>query len=175
MPTSRLLQIPAATRLAGLSLTLLLAVLALALTGPASALARGGPGNDDPPGETHGGGHGADDVPAHPAAPAPQARAEVRAAGSCGRGATARLKIKERDGGIEAEFEINRSRPRGAWRVVIIHERRVEYRGRVRTNSTGWVNVHYRLPDFRGADAVLARAYGPRGITCTASAVMPGA
>ncbi|MEY2534681.1 MAG: hypothetical protein QOF29_2591, partial [bacterium] len=75
---------------------------------------------------------------------------------------------------IEAEFEIERALARGLWRIVIVHERRVEYRGRVRTSSTGRAGVHYRLPDLRGGDAVLARAYGPRGVTCTASASLPG-
>ncbi|MEA2246391.1 MAG: hypothetical protein QOH46_920 [Solirubrobacteraceae bacterium] len=172
MTTTNAFPNSAAARLAALSV-LLLAVLALALVGPAAALARGG--GDDPPGvDDHGGGNsgrgGGGNVPAQRAG-----RAEVRVAGSCGRGAIAKLKLKENDGGIEAEFEIDRSRPRGSWRVVMVHERRVEYRGRVRTNSTGWVDVHSRLPDYRGADAVLARAYGPGGVTCTATAVLPGA
>ncbi|MEA2323561.1 MAG: hypothetical protein QOD81_3411 [Solirubrobacteraceae bacterium] len=170
MATTNAFPTPAAARLAALS-ALLLAVLALALVGPAAALARGG--GDDPPGDDHGGGNsgrgGGETVPAQPAR-----RAEVRVAGSCGRGATAKLKLKEDDGGIEAELEIVRSTARGSWRVVMVHERRVEYRGRIRTNSTGWAQVHSRLPDYRGADAVLARAYGPRGITCTATAVLPG-
>jgi hypothetical protein len=172
MATTNAFPTPAAARLAALS-ALLLAVLALALVGPAAALARGG--GDDPPGDDHGGGNsgrggGGETVPAQPAR-----RAEVRVAGSCGRGATAKLKLKEDDGGIEAELEIVRSTARGSWRVVMVHERRVEYRGRIRTNSTGWAQVHSRLPDYRGADAVLARAYGPGGVTCTATAVLPGA
>src|SRR3954470_11494069 len=82
-------------RMATLPFALLLALLALALLGPASALARGGGG---------GGGGGT--------------RPEVRVAGSCGRGATSSLKLKARDGGIEAEFEVHGRT--GLWRVVLV-------------------------------------------------------
>src|SRR3954470_12647172 len=68
-------------RMATLPFALLLALLALTLLGPASALARGG-----------GGGGGGD-------------RPEVRVGGSCGRGASSTLKLKARDGGKQAGFE----------------------------------------------------------------------
>src|SRR3954447_11028437 len=96
-------------RMATLPFALLLALLALTLLGPASALARGGGG---------GGGGGGD-------------RPEVRVAGSCGRGASSTLKLKARDGGIEAEFEVH-GRAGSAWRVVFVQERRTVWRGRGR-------------------------------------------
>jgi hypothetical protein len=131
---------------------LAIALLALALLGPASALARGGGGGG-------GGGGGS--------------RPEVRVAGACGRGATSSLKLKARDGGIEAEFEVHGRT--GLWRVAIVQEQRVAWRGNARTSSVSHsFSVERRLGDYPGPDQVLARAIGPRGLTCSASATLPG-
>jgi hypothetical protein len=150
----------AVTRLAVLSI---LALVAIALLGPAAALARGGSGggggSDDPPGDDHGG---------------RRPRVEVRVTGSCGTGAQAWLKLKERDSGIEVEFEVHHARPDALWRVAIVHERRIDYRGRHRTRSTGALDLNETIADLRGADDINVRAWGPRGVTCTASAVLPG-
>src|SRR4051812_49788157 len=97
--------IPAAPRrAASLPLLIAIALLAVAVIGPASALAKGG-----------GGGGGGD-------------RPEVRVAGSCGRGASSTLKLKARDGGIEAEFEVH-GRAGSSWRVAFVPERRTGWRG----------------------------------------------
>src|SRR3954470_3970328 len=93
-----------------LPLSIALVMLALAVLGPASALAKGGGG---------GGGGGGD-------------RPEVRVGGSCGRGATSTLKLKARDGGIEAEFEVH-ARAGSRWRVAFVQERRTVWRGSART------------------------------------------
>src|SRR3954468_6890430 len=81
----------------------LLAGLLLAL--PASSPARGG---DD-------GGGGGD---------------EVRTSGRCGGGASSELRIRAKDGTIELRFEVRGAR-RGSWRVVVVQERRVAWRGTV--------------------------------------------
>src|SRR4051794_13211250 len=136
-------------RMATLPFALLLALLALTLLGPASALARGG------------GGGGGD-------------RPEVRVAGSCGRGATSTLKLKARDGGIEAEFEVH-SRAGTLWRVAFVQERRTVWRGRARTaGASHSFSVERRLGDYPGPDQVFVRAIGPRGVTCQATATLPG-
>ena len=128
-----------------LTLTVLLILLAVFAVGPTSALARGG-----------GGGR------------------EVRAGGSCGRGASASIKVKERDGGLEAELEVHHRRNE-RWRVVLVHERRVVARGSARTGGrSGSFSFERRIQNFGGPDFVLGRAYGPRGLTCVASAVLPG-
>ena len=135
------------------SLAVLAAVLAgvLALVSP--ALARGAPGR----------GGGGDDRP------------EVRAAGTCGKGASSSLKIKSRDGGIEAEFEVHRARAGSRWRVTIVHERHVAYRGlRRAAGRSRSFHVEYRLADYSGADRVTGRAVGPGGLVCVATATMPG-
>src|SRR3954453_13315494 len=100
-------------RMATLPFALLLALLPLTLLGPASALARGG-----------GGGGGGD-------------RPEVRVGGCCGRGASSTLKLKARDGGIEAEFEVH-SRARTLWRVAFVQERGAVWRRRPRGAPPGW-------------------------------------
>src|SRR4051795_12790285 len=136
-------------RMATLPLAMLFALLALILLGPASALARGG------------GGGGGD-------------RPEVRVAGSCGRGATSTLKLKARDGGIEAEFEVH-GRAGASWRVAFVQERRTVWRGRARTlGPSHSFSIERHLGDYAGPDQVFARAVGPRGMTCQATATLPG-
>jgi hypothetical protein len=148
-PRTRLLTPAAVPRAATLPVALAAVLLALALLGPASALARGG----------HGGGGN---------------RPEIRVAGACGRGASSTLKLKADDGAIEAEFEVH-GRSRGRWRVVLVQERRVAWRGRARTRGASRsFSVERRLSDYAGADQVMARAVGPRGLTCTATATLPG-
>jgi hypothetical protein len=144
---------PARRRTLSLPIAVLIALLALTLLGPAAAFAKGGGG---------GGGGGGD------------ARPEVRVAGACGRGATSTLKLKARDGGIETEFEVH-GRSGAKWRVAIVQEARIVWRGRARTlGASRSFSVERRLADYPGADHVTARAVGPRGITCQATAMLPG-
>jgi hypothetical protein len=124
---------------------LLLAALVLALGAPAPALARGGGG------------------------------AKVRVAGTCGRGATSQLRLEAKDGGIRVELRVHGHRGGERWRVVLVHERRVAWRGRARTSSSASFRVRRSVPDFGGADQVTARASGPRGNTCQATASLAGA
>jgi hypothetical protein len=146
---------PPARKKALLPIALALVLLALVVLGPASALAKGGGGGGD------GGGRGGGDRP------------EVRVSGSCGRGATSALKLKARDGGIEAEFEVHgRS---GSWRVAFVQERRTVWRGLGRPGGPSRsFSIERRLADYVGPDQVFARANGPRGVTCQASATLPG-
>ena len=127
------------------------AATVLALAGTSPALARGG---------QDGGGDGG--------------RSEVRAAGTCGKGASSKLKLKARDGRIEAQFEVHHGRAGSTWRVTIVHERQVAYRGRRRiAGPSRSFEVDRRMPDYSGADGVTARATGPRGVVCVASATLP--
>jgi hypothetical protein len=130
------------------------ALLVALLLLPSTALADRGRG---------GGGGGGDD------------RREVRTSGTCGGRATAKLKAKERDGGIEVEFEVEHVRTAGLWRIVMVQEGRVAWRGRVRTRgSRRSFGVEHRIANFPGADRIMVRGLGPRGITCVASATLPG-
>ena len=59
--------------------------------------------------------------------------------------------------------------------MVFVHERRVVYRAHHRTaGASGSFSVERRVGDYAGADLVMARAVGPRGLTCQATAVLPG-
>jgi hypothetical protein len=154
----RTLRFPTPSRSSRTPLSFLLApaLLALALAAPGTALAGGGDDDD-------GGRRGGDD------------RAEVRVAGVCGKGATSKLKLKADDGRIEAEFEVDQNRSGAKWRVVFVQERRVVYRGTERTSGrSGSWSIEERLDDLPGADEVVARAVGPRGLTCQAHAILPG-
>jgi hypothetical protein len=126
------------------TVVLLLACLLLAL--PASSQARGGGGDDD----------------------------EVRTSGTCGGGARSELRLKADDGAIELRFEVRGAR-RGSWRVVVVQERRVAWRGTVSAGSgSRSFRVERELDDLPGADAIMVRASGPRGLTCNASGTLSG-
>ncbi|MGZ8707298.1 MAG: hypothetical protein ACXW0R_07935 [Gaiellaceae bacterium] len=108
------------------------------------------------------------------AAVAKDGRGDVRVKGVCGSGATSTLRLKSGDDGIDMRFEVDHSRPGVAWRVVLVHERRIAWKGAVRaTRPSGSFEVRRTLQDLPGADAVTARAWGPRGLVCRAAAVLP--
>jgi len=100
-------------------------------------------------------------------------RDEVRVAGVCGSGATSELRLKRRDDGIELRFEVDYNRPGVQWRVVLVHERRIAWKGAARTRPNRSFEVRRTLPDLPGADAATARAWGPRGLVCRADAMLP--
>jgi hypothetical protein len=108
------------------------------------------------------------------AAIAKDGRGEVRVAGICGNGASSKLRLKTSDDGIELRFELDYSRAAVVWRVVIVHERRIAWKGAPRTTRPyGSFEVRRMLRDLPGADAVTARAWGPRGLVCQAVATLP--
>ena len=100
-------------------------------------------------------------------------RREARVAGTCSAGVTSRLRLRSRDGTISVELEVRRRRGGERWRVVLVHERRVAWRSTVRTKrSSGSFRIRRSLADYDGPDQVTARASGPRGLTCEASATL---
>lgn len=108
------------------------------------------------------------------AAVAKDGRGEVRVAGVCGSGAASKLRLKSGDDGIELQFEVDHSRAGVVWRVVLVHERRIAWKGAARTTRlNGSFEVRRTLQDLPGADAVTARAWGPRGLVCRAAATLP--
>jgi hypothetical protein len=121
-----------------------LTLAAVLLAGAAPAWARGG---DD-------GGHG-----------------DARVRGTCGRGASSELRLSSHDGTIRVEFEVKR-RGRSTWRVTLVHERRVAWRGTVHARDS--FRVRRSVGDFDGPDQVTVRASGPRGVVCTGSATLSG-
>jgi hypothetical protein len=100
---------------------------------------------------------------------------EVRVVRACGNGVTAKLRAKTSDDGIEVRFEVDYGRRGVAWRVALVHERRVAWKGTVTTRSGGSFELRRTVRDFRGADAVSAQAWGPRGVVCRAAVTLPDA
>jgi len=99
---------------------------------------------------------------------------EIRVGGTCGRGASSQLRLRAKDGAIRVDLRVQGRRAGERWRVVLVHERRVAWRGRARTRSGASFRVRRSLPDFSGADEVTARDSGPSGNTCQASGVLRG-
>jgi hypothetical protein len=98
---------------------------------------------------------------------------DVRVAGTCGKGATSQLRLKADDGAIRVEYELDSRRAGERWRLALVHERRVVWRGRARTRSgSGSFRVRRSVPDFAGVDQVTIRASGPGGNTCQATATL---
>jgi hypothetical protein len=97
---------------------------------------------------------------------------EARAKGTCGAGARMELRLEADDGRIEIEVDVDTRRGRAPWRVVLVHERRVAWKGAVRTRSGGSFELRRRVTDLPGADTVSARAWGPAGVTCRAAATL---
>jgi hypothetical protein len=100
-------------------------------------------------------------------------RDEVRVPGRCTGRIDAELKLKRDDGRIEVEFEIDQDRAGVVWRLALVHERRGVWRGRARSRRpSGSLEIRRLLADLRGSDTVVARAWGPRGLTCRATATL---
>jgi hypothetical protein len=109
---------------------------------------------------------------AQPVGARPAADDEVRVVGVCGGTAAATLRAKPDDGRLEVRFKVERA-PVGRWTIVFVHERRVAWRGSWRaTRGSRSYEVRRLLPDLPGADTVVAGAWGPRGITCRATATV---
>lgn len=100
---------------------------------------------------------------------------DIRVDGVCGRGATASLRIRSRDDGIEVRFGLRQTRGWGTWRVTIVHESRVAARATARTRrAEDSFEVRRIVPDLPGSDTVVAHAWGPSGLSCRATATLPG-
>jgi hypothetical protein len=96
---------------------------------------------------------------------------DVRRTGTCtGRG-EASLRLRTDDGEIRIEVEIETDRPGSRWVVILLHERRIVFRGPLRARGDR-VRLRRTVRDFYGSDAVIARATGPRGETCRVSATL---
>jgi hypothetical protein len=100
-------------------------------------------------------------------------RREVRRAASCTRSSEAELRLRAEDGEIELRFEIEGPATRSPWTVVLLHERRIAYRGKLsRRSSSRRLELRRVLQDWFGQDSIVVRATGPRAETCRVSAVI---
>ncbi len=113
---------------------------------------------------------------------APLARADdrpgddVRVTGRCTGGTTAELRVRARDdGGLRLDLELRSGRRPARWHVVVVHERRLAYRGIVRTDAgSSRASLRLTLADLSGPDSVSVRATGTATQSCRAAATIFG-
>ena len=96
---------------------------------------------------------------------------DVRVERMCATQSTVRLRARTRDDdGLRVEYTVRTPRRGATWSVVVVHERRIAWRGRARTgSSSGAFSRRLTLPDWSGPDTVTVRALGPGGEVCRAS------
>jgi hypothetical protein len=99
-------------------------------------------------------------------------RDEVRRTGTCTGSSEITLRLRVDDGAIRIELEIEPSRRGSKWRVILLHERRIAFRGTLRARGGGSVELRRTVRDWFGTDTVVARATGPRAETCRVSATV---
>ena len=98
---------------------------------------------------------------------------DVRAVGICSKGVAAELRLKSEDRGIELRFKLRQTQANSAWRVALVHERRVVWKGMLRTSrQSRSFELRRTLQDLPGDDTVTASAWGPRGLGCRATATL---
>lgn len=97
---------------------------------------------------------------------------EVRVRGACSPGRASELRVRADDGALRVELRIDSRRRGETWTVILLHERRIAARAKAVTKSGGSLRVRRSLPDLFGRDTVIARATGPGGATCRASATL---
>ena len=98
---------------------------------------------------------------------------DARAVGVCSKGVTAELRLKMEDRGIELRFKLRQAQATSAWRVALVQERRVIWKGTLRTRrQSRSFELRRTLQDLPGDDTVTASAWGPRGLGCRATATL---
>jgi hypothetical protein len=110
-------------------------------------------------------------LPVPAAAGGDDGRDEVRREGTCTGRSETTLRLRADDGEIRIELEIETSRRESRWSLILLHERRIVFRGTLRARDDS-VRLRRRVPDWFGSDTVVARATGPRAETCRVSATV---
>jgi hypothetical protein len=98
---------------------------------------------------------------------------EIRVTGRCSGTSKAELRVREEEDALRIELRVDTSRARATWSVILLHERRTAYRGKIRTSaSSRSLRLRRTLADWYGPDTVVARATGPGGEVCRAAATI---
>jgi len=113
---------------------------------------------------------------------APVARADdepgddVRVTGRCTGGTTGQLRLRARDDGeLRLDLVLRNGRRPARWHVVVVHERRIAYRGIVRADAgSSRASLRLTLADLSGPDSVSVRATGTTVSPCRATATIFG-
>jgi hypothetical protein len=82
-------------------------------------------------------------------------------------------RLRAEDGRIRIDLEFEHLRRRGAWTVVILHERRVIARATLSAKTTtSKLQLRRSVADWFGSDTIVSRASGPGGEQCRATATV---
>jgi hypothetical protein len=95
---------------------------------------------------------------------------DVRRTGVCSRSTEIQLRLRSDDDVIRVEIEIEADRRGAKWAVILLHERRIAFRGSPRTDSDGSIELRRSVPDWLGTDSFVVRANGPGSESCRVSA-----
>lgn len=100
-------------------------------------------------------------------------RVELRQNGVCSMSSRVELRVRAEEGSLRVQLEVDTSRNGAPWAVVLLHERRIVFRGTFRTAApSGSFELRRTVVDWFGPDAIVARATGPRGESCRAAVVV---
>lgn len=99
---------------------------------------------------------------------------EARVAGRCSGGGAAELRVRAGDDGeLRIDLALRSRLPAQRWLVVVVHERRLAYRGVVRAGrSSHRTALRRTVANLFGPDTVRVRASGRPGETCRATAMV---
>lgn len=97
-------------------------------------------------------------------------RVELRRTGPCSASSRWKLRLRAEDGRIRMELEVDTMRNGATWAVIVLHERRIVFRGKLRTAPpSGSFALRRDVDDWFGTDTVVARATGPGAEACRVS------
>ena len=96
---------------------------------------------------------------------------EVRKTGTCTASSRMTIRLRPDDDRIRVELEIRTRQQGSAWNVILLHERRMAFRGVVRSRGDT-VRLRRSIADWFGRDSIVVRASGPRLESCRVSAAI---
>jgi hypothetical protein len=95
---------------------------------------------------------------------------EVRRTRRCTGSSEATLRLRAKEGVIRVELELDTEQRGSRWSVILLHERRIVFRGALRAGRSSSLRLRRSVSDWFGKDTVVARATGPRAEVCRVSA-----
>jgi hypothetical protein len=100
-------------------------------------------------------------------------RVEAQTRANCSNGTRISERLRAADGRIRIDVELEHRHQRGAWTLVVLHERRVVARATLSSNTTtSSLELRRTVADWFGSDTVVTRASGPAGEQCRVTATV---
>jgi hypothetical protein len=98
---------------------------------------------------------------------------EVRVRGACTGRNVSELRVRAEDGRLRIDVRVQSARRYPRWTVVVLRERRIVFRGPVRTVGGGReLELRRMIADWPGTDTLVVRASTRGGQSCRASATV---